>query len=164
MLAAKTEDLDDSESGSSFTISTPSDSEMENMCSVGTLRSDGKLAPLGDTVDNRSTPVSCAGDSRYDNDADRFYTPKLKFTPKFRDASNRPALNRRKGVKGAAKVPTVTNPTYEAFSFDNVYGSSPLPTNRGASSSEEGGSSVYMTPCGAEATPAGKFSSMYSCG
>ena len=124
---SKSEGADDSASDSSFTISTPSDDEIENMSPIGTLRSDGKLAPP--ICSNSSTPVPADNDSSED---ETFYTPLSGYTPRFTKRDEGAVPSRRSATKSSMGT-GVTNPTYEQHT---IY----------ANTAGDGNGSVYMTP------------------
>ncbi|KAF6026835.1 hypothetical protein EB796_014862 [Bugula neritina] len=157
--AAESSSDSDDTSQSSFTVSTPSDSELEKMSAVGTLRPDGKLTPTNPTAAG-STPA----DKTSPSDSEPFYTPVLKFTPKKGNSISIPLFNKRGGSANSqlsrkpakkskannACLANFSNPSYEHVSLGSVY----------ATRSSEGDgvtdSSVYETP--EETVPSGNRS------
>ncbi|XP_067940101.1 protein-methionine sulfoxide oxidase mical3b-like isoform X3 [Watersipora subatra] len=133
--------VEESDSESSFTISTPSDGELDGMSTLGTLRSDGKLS--SPRREYNSTPILT--DSSFSDDEETFYTPMLNYatnklqaadttTPKSHRAGDMTAPKLRRGAMKGPKA--LTNPTYELHAVG--------PTNR---LNRSDGSSIYSTPC-----------------
>lgn len=146
-------------SESSFTISTPSDEELENMSPVGTLRSDGTLAP---SAGQHTTPSVSANQSKDDED-DLFFTPMVK-TPNQSNkviASNQPIKSkpaqqpikvqfpqkkpiRRSGRSGKMGKAGVGNPTYDqVVRTDDCITGTPKRRLDPPDTEEE---SIYLTP------------------
>lgn len=153
------DDVDDAsesdvDSESSYTISTPSDNELENMSPVGTLRPDGKLAPSGGRI---VTPVRDHSSPQAENN-DLYFTPQLNLPAKSVTDSNsnaQPISKQDSSSKSSAQTKQpisrriagqVTNPVYDRVFLGDECITGITPNLRQTAAEDN---SIYMTPCGA---------------